>query len=172
MLHLALFLFCFVVGGYTSILPISVTGPSLLQTHHLICIELIIHYNDVMMGAIASQITSITIVHSTVSSDADKRKHKSSASLAFVRGIQRGLVNSPYKWPVTRIMFPFDDVIMKSAQKRHSISRRPTVRMALRPSDVIWQQGTRSKLAQVMACCLTAPSRYLDQPWLIISEVL
>ena len=157
MLHLALFLFCFVVGGYTSILPIFVTGTSLplLQTHHLMCIELIIHYSDVMMGAIASQITSIMIIHSTVSSDADKRKHKSSALLAFVRGIQRGPLNSPHKWPVTRIMFPFDDVIMKSAQKRHSISRRPTVRMALRPSDVIWQQGTRSKLAQVMVCCLT-----------------
>ena len=40
------------------------------------------------------------------------RKHQSSASLAFVRGIHRGPVNSPHKWPVTRKMFPFDDVIM------------------------------------------------------------
>ena len=64
------------------------------------------------MGAIASQITSLTIVYSTVYSDADKKKHQSSASLAFVRGIHRGPVNSPHKWPVTRKMFPFDDVIM------------------------------------------------------------
>ena len=64
------------------------------------------------MGAIASQITSLTIVYSTVYSDADQRKHESSASLAFVRGFHRGPVNSPYKWPVTRKMFPFDDVIM------------------------------------------------------------
>ena len=64
------------------------------------------------MGAIASQITSLTIVHSTVYSDTDQRKHQSSASLAFVRGIHRGPVNSPHKWPVTRKMFPFDDVIM------------------------------------------------------------
>ena len=64
------------------------------------------------MGAIASQITSLTIVYSTVYSDADQRKHQSSASLAFVRGIHRGPVNSPHKWPVTRKMFPFDDVIM------------------------------------------------------------
>ena len=42
------------------------------------------HYNDVIMGAIASQITSLTIVYSTVYSDADQRKHQSSASLAFV----------------------------------------------------------------------------------------
>ena len=38
------------------------------------------------MGAIASQITSLTIVYSTVYSDADQRKHHSSASLAFVWG--------------------------------------------------------------------------------------
>ena len=66
------------------------------------------------MSAIASQITSLTIVYSIVYSDADQRKHQSSASLAFVRGIHRGPVNSPHKWPVTRKMFPFDDVIMKS----------------------------------------------------------
>ena len=45
-------------------------------------------------------------------SGADQRKHQSSASLAFVRGIHRGPVNSLHKWPVTRKMFPFDDVIM------------------------------------------------------------
>ena len=72
----------------------------------------VIHYNDVIMGPIASQITSLTIFYSIVYSDADQRKHQSSASLAFVRGIHRGPVNSPHKWPVTRKMFPFDDVIM------------------------------------------------------------
>ena len=36
------------------------------------------------MGAIASQITGLTIVYSTVYSDADQIKHQSSASLAFV----------------------------------------------------------------------------------------
>ena len=70
------------------------------------------HYNDVIMGAIASQITSLTIVYSTVYSDAVQRKHQSSASLAFVRGIHRGSVNSLHKWPVTRKIIPFDDVIM------------------------------------------------------------
>ena len=47
------------------------------------------HYIDVIMSAISSQITSLTIVHSIVYSDADQRKHQSSASLAIVRGIHR-----------------------------------------------------------------------------------
>ena len=66
------------------------------------------------MGTIASQITSLTSVYSTVYSGADQSKHQSSASLAFVWGIHREPVNSPHKWPVTRKMFPFDDVIMKN----------------------------------------------------------
>ena len=72
-----------------------------------------LHYGDVIVSAIASQITSLTIVYSTVYLDADQRKHQSSASLDFVWGIHRGPVNYPHKWPVTRKMFPFDDVIMR-----------------------------------------------------------
>ena len=71
------------------------------------------HYDDVIMTTIASQTTSITVVYSIFYSGVDQRKHQSSASLAFVRGIHRGPVNSPHKRPVTRKMFPFDDVIMK-----------------------------------------------------------
>ena len=70
------------------------------------------HYNDVIMGTMASQITSLTNVYSTVYLGADQRKHQSSASLAFVWEIHRGPVNSPHKWQVTRKMFPFDDVIV------------------------------------------------------------
>ena len=64
------------------------------------------------MAAMTSQITSLTIVYSTVHSGADQKEHQSSASLAFVWGIHRSPVNSPHKWPVTRKVFPFDDVIM------------------------------------------------------------
>ena len=78
----------------------------------LVAMVSVSHYNDVIMGTIASQITSLTIVYSTVYSGADQSKHQSSASLAFMWGIHRGPVNSPQKWPVTRKMFPFDDVIM------------------------------------------------------------
>ena len=60
------------------------------------------HYSDVIMSAMASQITSLTIVFSTVCLGADQRKHQSSASLAFV-----------WEGPITRKMFPFDDIIME-----------------------------------------------------------
>ena len=81
------------------------------------------------MSALASQITSLTIVYSTDYPGADQRKHQSSASLAFVRGIHRWPVNSPHKGLVTWKMFPFDDVIMKifnwilarSARKRNKV---------------------------------------------------
>ena len=73
--------------------PYVVTSPQ--------CVKTAIHYSDVKMGAMASQITSLTIVYSTVYSGADQRKHHSSASMAFVRGIHRSPVNSPHKWPVT-----------------------------------------------------------------------
>ena len=52
------------------------------------------------------------VVYSTVYSGPDQRKRQSTASLAFVRGIHRWPVNYPHKGPVTRRMFPFDDVIM------------------------------------------------------------
>ena len=70
------------------------------------------------MDAIASQITSLTIVSSIVHSGTYKKKHQSSASLAFVRGIHRWQVNSPHKWPVKRKMFPFDDVIMSTLHQQ------------------------------------------------------
>ena len=73
------------------------------------------HYDEVIMTTMASQITSLTVVYSVVYSD--QRKHQSSASLAFVRGIHREPVNSPHKWPVTRKMFPFDDVIMPAGDR-------------------------------------------------------
>ena len=61
------------------------------------------------MGVMASQNTSLTFVYSTVYSGADQRKHHSPAPLAFVRGIHRV---TGHKWPVTRKMFPFDNIIM------------------------------------------------------------
>ena len=88
--------------------------PDLLAIQYLSFISCcrVSHYSDVIMITIASQITSLTIIYSTVYSGADQRKHQSSASLAFVRGIHRWPVNSPHKEPVTRKMLPFDGVIM------------------------------------------------------------
>ena len=64
------------------------------------------------MGGTASQIINLAIVNPTVYTGVDQRKYQSSASLAFVRGIHQWPVNSSHKWPVTRKMFPCDDVIM------------------------------------------------------------
>ena len=83
------------------------------------CDNSVFHYNDVIMTAMASQITSLTIVYPSVYSSADQRKHQSSASLAFVRGIHRWPVNSLHKGPVTRKLFPFDDVIMLVLMIQH-----------------------------------------------------
>ena len=60
------------------------------------------------MSVMASQITGVMIVYSTVCSGADERKHQSSKSLAFARGIHRWPVNSPHNEPVMWKMFPFD----------------------------------------------------------------
>ena len=67
-----------------------------------------VHYSDLIMSFMSSQITSLMIVYSAVYSGADQRKHQSSESLAFVWGIHQWPVNSLHKWPVTWKMFPFD----------------------------------------------------------------
>ena len=103
--------------------------------------------------------------YSTVYSDTDQRKYQSSASLAFVRGIHRRPVNSPHKWPVTRKMFPFDDVIMfgeKKMEGRGNISNvndQPTARpqhnvelyMIISWYDIlwIWRKHLLNKLRRV-----------------------
>ena len=70
------------------------------------------HYNDVIMSAMASQITSLTMFYSIFYSGADQRIYQRLALLVFVRGIHQWPMNSPHKEPVTRKMFSFDDVIM------------------------------------------------------------
>ena len=79
------------------------------------------------MGAIASQITSLTIVYPTVYSDADHRKYQSSASLAIVPWIHRGPVNSPHKWPVTRKMVPWIHVIMDHVCRIRWVKQRVVI---------------------------------------------
>ena len=69
-------------------------------------------YSDVIMSAMASQITIVSIGCSTVCSGADQRKQQSSVLLAFVLGVHQWPVDAPHKGPVTRKMSPFDDVTM------------------------------------------------------------
>ena len=67
--------------------------------------RIVYHYSDIIMSVMASKIISLMIVYSTVYSGTAQRKHQSSASLAFVRGIHRWPVNSPHRGPVTRESF-------------------------------------------------------------------
>ena len=112
----AMLVTCHSVKSYLSVVspvqPLPVHC-EVLQRFHFVAP----HYCDVMMSAIASQITSLTIVYSTVYSDADQSKHQSSASLAFVRGNSPRTGDSPHKWSVTRKVFLFDDVIMSEIFK-------------------------------------------------------
>ena len=61
------------------------------------------YYSDVIMSVIASRITGVMSVYSTVCSGADERKHQGPAALAFVRPSQRARNVEN---------FPFDDVIV------------------------------------------------------------
>ena len=99
------------------------------------------HYDDVIMTMLESQITSLTVVYSIVYTGVHQRKHQSSASLAFVREIHRGPVNFPHKWPVTRKMFPFDDVIMHSATLIFGMSlshEMPSLSSQSQLKETIW----------------------------------
>ena len=82
------------------------------------------HYNDVIMTMMASQITSLTIVYSTIYSNADQRKHQKLCVTGLCAGNSLGPVNSPHKGPVTRKMFPLDDVIMESSICRQHIFKK------------------------------------------------
>ena len=93
------------------------------------------HCCDVIMDTMASQFTSLAIVYSTVYLGTDQRKYQSSASLAFVRGIHRGPMNSPHKWPVTRKMFQFYDVIMFVILSLSSSNRNLLLRIRLWNKD-------------------------------------
>ena len=98
-----------------------------------------VHYDDVIMTMLASQISSLPVVCSIVYSDVNQRKHQSSASLAFVREIHRGPVNFPHKWPVMRKMFPFDDVIMSLVATHDLVLKnRPSVSTMLTKYWLFW----------------------------------
>ena len=87
----------------------------MISARGLLASDHILHCSDVIMGAMASQNTSLTIVYSAVYSGADQMEHQSLASLTYLRGIDRSPVNSPHNWPVTRKKFLFDDAIMKNS---------------------------------------------------------
>ena len=116
------------------------------------------------MGALSSLITSLTVIYSTVYSGADQRKHQSSASVAFVRRIRRWPMNSQYdgKWPETRKMFSFDDVIMIKLHLKLSSVVLPSL------CPVGWVNWTRLP-GMVSVCCYILPSTYTFDKGSILS---
>ena len=110
------------------------------------------HYSDVKMGTMASRITNLIIAYSTVYSGADQIKYQGFASLAFVRGINRWPVNSSHKWPVTRKMFPFDDVIMHL--RFHGISMRSNCRLGSGNCATKWTHNGHQRLQQWQYSCV------------------
>ena len=126
---------CFCCGHILIFLIHALYSPILLRVPY--------HYDDVIMTMLASQITSLAVVYSIVYSGVDQRKHQSSASLAFVREIHRGPVNFPQKWPVTRKIFPFDDVIMLAIGLRHDClgANKTTLKLV----DKIYRYRTTGK---------------------------
>ena len=140
-------IFNILLGLFVVCLPTTV-----IQVWTICLRNLINHYCDVIMSPTASQITSLMIVYSIVYSGTDIRKHQNSTSLAFVRGIHRRPVNSPHEWPVTRKMFPFDDVIMCIGPGRCGNNFRSV-------------SYDKSMLVQAMAWCHQSANHYLSQWW-------
>ena len=118
----------------------------------------VFHYTDVIMSAIASQITIVSIIYSAVCSGADQRKHQNSVSQAFVRGIHRWPMNSPHIGPVTPKMLPFDDVIMSRVQSLCNtqllwmsccLKYRVPIHYAISKISVIWYQKSSVRMFEV-----------------------
>ena len=72
------------------------------------------HYSDVIMSALVSQITGVSMVCLTVCSGVDKKNTSKLRVTGLCEGNSPVTAEFPHKWPVTRKMFPFDDVIMVS----------------------------------------------------------
>ena len=101
------------------------------------------HYRDVIMSVMASQTTGVSIVYSIACSGVDQRKHHSSASLAFVRGIHRSLVNA-YIW------WRHHDREIEQITRQHTyrlIEKRKNVKQSLRRFFYIWCQGNTKPMA-------------------------
>ena len=106
---------CDVPTDFTHAHPSSLVSPTHCQSYD--CANAsettLKHYSDVIISAMASQITGASIVYKTDCSGTDRSKHQSSASLAFAWGIHWWPVNSPHKGPITRTIFQLYDVIME-----------------------------------------------------------
>ena len=94
---------------------------------------MIVHYSNVIMSPMTSQITKLTVVCSNIYSGADERKHQSSASLVFVRGIHGWPVNFPHKGPVKLfhlMLSSWAKAIYSDRNTRHPVANKMSVKPA------------------------------------------
>ena len=77
-----------------------------VETCRSLCCDSLYLYNSLGPLCQHKMCVVVQIIH------AAQRKHQSSPSLGFVKGIHRCPVNSPHKGPVTRKLFPSEDVII------------------------------------------------------------
>ena len=106
------------------------------------------------MDAMASQITSLAIVCSTVYSGIDQRKHQSSSSLAFVRGIHRWPVNSPHKGRVTWKRFLMTSsyvewILLDPTSVQSSLWLDPCYMRAMKNGNVSMMTSSNGKVLRV-----------------------
>ena len=132
------------------------------------------HCNDNIMSTMASQITSLTIVYSTVYSGTDQRNYQSPPSLSFVPGIHRLLVNFPHKEPVTRKLFPIDDIIMECVRLKwedESIhyTLKDRARFLLNDRYFKYHAPISYLISQAWAV-LIMPHRILSRFWPLVSR--
>ena len=135
--------------------PISVNLKKYIDFHH---------YNDVIMGRMASQINSLTIVYSTVYSGARLfRRRSMKTSKLRVTGLcawnSPVTGESPHKWSVTWTMFPFDDVIMftKNNVKMwfwlHWVyGLHPIIKISISVQHILWNKPRLFELWIICPC--------------------
>ena len=154
-------------------------------------LQRLVHYIDDKKWPQWRQITSLTVVYSTVHSDADQRKHQSSSSLVFVWGIHRdrwiprtkaSYAENVSSWWRHHVICKHDmfyktncgTICNEAWQSDNFIKWLPNIyihsNLLARPSfelerlwprEAIWKQRYGSTLVQLMACCLNTPSHFL-----------
>ena len=138
-----------------------------------VSIILALHYSDVIMSATASQITCVSIVYLTICSGTDQRKHQSSASPAFVKGIHQGPVNSPHKGPVTRNKANLRDLIAATSLE---ILLKIGFKSSIFPCDLqIWWmtlKNNRAPLLYYIKLCASCQTHWWIQTGFTCPETL
>ena len=132
------------------------------------------------MSAMASQITGVSVVYSTICSGTDQRKPKSPALLAFVRGIHRWPVNSPHTRPVTRNMFSFDVITLPRSFRITSLAQEQSYGLwrdicfqrlkglwELQSTSVIEGSWPNTIISQEMYLRFTLSHTFVIYPWIL-----